>query len=149
VIRTEDVHYGQRRLAKPFGSILSELERLARTSLPADPTSNSREHFALFAAQLLHRLLDIHPFLDLNGRMSRMVVRGMVASSGRYQLRLVVSHRDGDAHEAYVRALRTVDHFSDDVREDDRRTPAGAYAGLAEHLLPDIIDEEDVSEEPP
>ena len=148
VIRTKDVQYGERRLAKPVGTIDAELERLARTSLPVDPASNTREQFATFAAQLLHRLLDIHPFDDLNGRMSRMVVRGMVASSGRYQLRLVASHQDGDAHEAYVRALRTVDTFGDDVRGDDARTPAGAYARLAEHLLPEIIDEE-VSEEPP
>ena len=136
-LRTRDVKVGDHVAVSP-GAVPRFLERLHTAYQPAGRITR-----ILSAACGHHRLLWIHPFLDGNGRVARLIsysmLRNALETQGLWSIARGLARRE----EAYKKHLQACDGLRRGDRDGRGTLSEQALASFAEFFLEVCIDQVD------
>ncbi|KAJ5381230.1 uncharacterized protein N7496_003658 [Penicillium cataractarum] len=133
VYRTDDVSVGLHTFISPEGipekmkemirQYNSDLDKAARTGL-IDPI--------MLAAKYAHIFVNIHPFLDGNGRMSRLILNSILLKFGLFNVCLGKMEHDRYIYKEIVASASQLEDTYDGREEEEKPV---AYKELASLVL--------------
>jgi fido (protein-threonine AMPylation protein) len=139
----ESVYFGpgSKRQGAAAARIVEQLTQLFDRSLPRDATMLNRDQVSIAGARLLYDLLEVHPFVDGNGRAARYMFKAFVHATGKFVPLAFQTRQDDESEMRYLAAIQDVDQ---DIDNDVQyMSGPSSYAPLADYLLSYIAERDD------
>lgn len=139
----EDAHFGGEGNHALMGADPSEIESGLREAWAflrtCDPRSQPKWTVATHLAEFLERFFRVHPFVDGNGRVGRLILVATVAQSGRWKLEFPKGSKNRRKYLcALQQAHRDAVGSTHPFHRTGRRQPAWALARFLHNAITDV-----------